>query len=252
MSRTSTHYDPYYSPSSPVGRVRAERTKYLLGFLGEPASPWDAAESLDPSRETVVAPAHEVEAARLLLDYYEAVRRDRRVQLAATLGSFFGVGGLLVLIGWMSGNALIALGGAGAGVFGAYGLLTGIITLPGKAGAAKGALKMSEYFRDRGVLDGYLITARSAEVIWEAAGLEARRRTLDYEVERLRSHPHLPEHRQDEILRLQGQEQELRRTIVDMLDPQTQTPAQPSRVSLGRLSPESTKMLWGDEDGETR
>lgn len=222
MTRTINHHDPYYSPASPVGRVRADRLKYLAP---QPAAgnAWERTETFDPSSGTVVDPAHELEGAQLLLDYYEAVRRDRHVYWLSVVAGPIGVGGLGVLIGWLASNVLFTVTGIGAGLFLAYALLTGSITLPGKAGAAKKALTMSLYFRDRSVLDGYLITTRSPAVIWEAIALEQRRRAVDYEAVSLSAHLHLTEHRQTEITQLQQQEQELRRRIVDMLDPRPDT-----------------------------
>lgn len=254
MSRTSNHHDPYYSPTSPVGRVRAERLTYIAP-QPTAGNGWERTEPFDPSNGTVVNPTHETEGAQLLLDYYEAVRFDRHVYWLSIAAGLFGLGGLGVLIGWLASNTLVTVTGIGAGVFIAYALLTGSITLPKKAGAAKKALTSSGYFRDRSVLDGYLITTHSSAVIWEAIDLEERRRAVDYEAVRLRAHLHLTEHRQAELLQLQQQEQELRRRIVDMLDQRPDTShlsdemrdAFYSRHQLGRLSPESTQTLWDDE-----
>lgn len=259
MSRTSKHHDPYYSPTSPVGRVRADRLKYLAPQPAA-ANAWDRTETFDPSSGTVVNPTHETEGAQLLLDYYEAVRRDRHIYWLSIVAGLFGLGGLGILIGWLASNPLVTVTGIGAGLLLAYALVTGSITLPGKAGAAKKALTSSGYFRDRSVLDGYLITTRSAAVIWEAIDLEERRRAVDYEAVRLRAHLHLTEHRQTEITQLQQQELELRQRIVVMLDqhPDTSHLSDEIRdnfgthVNFGRLSPESTQMIWGDEGGEQR
>jgi hypothetical protein len=259
MSRTSNHHDQYYSPTSPVGRVRAERVKYLLGLAERGPVAWDQTEKIDPTTATAVDPTHEIEASQLLLDYYQTVRRDRRIRQVAMLVSFFGIGGVSVLIGSMFNNALVALGGAAAGIIGVYGILAGIITLPGTAGAAKHVLKTSGYFRDLGLLGGYLITTRSAAALWEAAGLEEQRQSIDYEAVRLRSHPYLPDHRQAEITRLDAQEQALRQKIVDMLDPQTPSPSYfpgemsanfGALISLGRLAPDGVQTMWGSANGE--
>lgn len=259
MTRTSNHHDPYYSPSSPVGRVRAERLKYLAP---QPAAgnAWERTETFDPSNGTVVDPAHDAEGALLLLDYYEAVRRDRHIYWLSFAAALFGFGGLGVLIGWLTSDVMFTIIGIGGGLFIAYALLTRSITLPGKAGAAKEALTSSGHFRDRSLLDGYLITTHSSAVIWEAIDLEERRRAVDYEAVRLRAHLHLTERRQAEILQLQQQEQELRRRIVDMLDQRPDTSHLSdemrdnfgTRVGLGRLSTESTQTMWGDEGGEQR
>lgn len=258
MTRTSNHHDPYYSPTSPVGRVRAERLKYLAP---QPAAgnAWERTESFDPSNGTVVDPAHEPEGALLLLDYYEAVRRDRHVYWLSIVAGSFGFGGLGILIGSLTSDVMFTIIGIGIGLFIAYALLTGSITLPGKAGAAKEALMSSGYFRDRSVLDGYLITTHSPAVIWEAIGLEERRRAVDYEAVHLSAHLHLTEHRQTEITQLQQQEQELRRRIVDMLDhrPDTTHLSDEMRdnfgahITLGPLSPNSVQTIWG-EGGEQR
>lgn len=257
MSRNSNHYDPYYSPTSPVGLVRAERIKYLAGE-SRTRSSWDRTENFDPSSGTVVDPAHETEGAQLLLDYYEAVRHDRLVRQASIPAALFGIGGLSALIAWIFSNLLFGVAGVGIGAFIAYAILEGSVALPRRSHAAERALRSSGYFRDRSVLDGYLITTHNPAVIWEAIDLEERRRSVDYEAVRLSSHLHLPQHRQTEITQLQQQEHELRRQIVDMLDQRPDTAYLSdetrdnfgARVSFGRLSTESTQMMRGDEGGE--
>lgn len=261
MSRTSNHYDPYYSPASLVGQVRSDRVKYLLGFNDQPRNRWERTEQIDPSAATVVDLAHEADAAQLLLNYYEAVRRDRNVHRLSIVVAFFGVGGLGVLLGLLLNDFfIIALLIVGFGVYIAYSLLTESITLPGKAGAAKRALEESEYFRDLTVLNGYLITTHDPGVIWEAINLEKRRQMVDNETVRLRGHLHLPQHRKDEIAQMQPQEQDLRRQIVDMLDPQRPDTTHLSdemrdsfgvRLPLDSLSPDSVQTMWG-EGGEQR
>lgn len=260
MSRTSYHHDPYYSPTSTVGQLRADRLKYLLGSTDTDRNPWERAEKIDPTAETVVDPDHEDEGALLLLDYYEAVRRDRHVRQLSLVSAFLGIGGLGVLIAWLTSNYLIGAAGLCLAMFVGYMFLTGSITLPGKAGAAKEALESSGYFRDISMLDGYLITTPSPAAVWEAIDLEERRRAVDYEAVRLSAHTHLTEHRQTEITQLQQQEQELRRLIVDMLDPQRPDStnlsdetraAFHSRRPFAPLSTESTQMMWS-EGGEQR
>ena len=222
MNRTSNHYDPYYSPTSPVGRVRAARPKYL-GTDFRTREQWERTEGEDPSSRKVVDPAHEEEAAQLLRSYYEAVRRDRIIGKVSILASFFGLSGIGILCGWLFSNLMFTVTGIAFGVFIAYQILNGWNPFVEKAPAAKRELKASKYFRDRSVLDGYLITTHNQAVVWEAVGLEQRRRTVDLEAVRLGSHLHLPEHRKTEIADLQRQEQELRQRIVDMLDPEPDT-----------------------------
>ena len=255
----STHYDPYHSPTSPVGMVRADRPKYL-GYDYRSRSRWEATEEKDPSSDMVIDPAHETEAAQLLLAYYEAVRRDRIVCKASLPLAFFGIGGIGILLGWLLHNIMVGAVGAALGVFIAYLILNGGFPLPMKTGAARRALDRSGYFQDRSILDGYLITTHSQEVIWEAVDLERRRRAVDLLAVRLGSHLHLPEHRKIEITELQHQEQELRRQIVEILDPQRTDTAHlfdevrdnfGARFNFGRLSAESTRMMWG-EGGEQR
>lgn len=219
MSRTSNHYDPYYSATSPVGMVRAERPKYL-GTDYRSREQWERTEGEDPSSATVVDPAHQAEAAQLLLGYYEAVRRDRIIRQVSIPVALFGIGGIGYLLGWLLNNTLVTVTGLALGAFIAYTILNGWSPLPQKAPAAKRALESSNYFRDRSILDGYLITTHDQAVIWEAADLEQRRQVVDYEAERLGEHAHLSEHRKAEITDLQEEEQQLRRRIVDMLDPQ--------------------------------
>lgn len=211
------NYDPCYSPASPVGKVRALRVKYLLAFPDQPRR----AEQLDPSENTLVDPEHEYDGAQQLLDYYEAVRHDRRVRWVAIAIAFLGVGGVSVLVGWLTSSLLVCTGGVAVGIIVAYWIGNGDITLPVRAGAALSALKTSGYFRERDLLSGYLVTTQDPAVIWEATGLEQRRQYVDHEAARLRAHSYLPAHRETEIAALQAQEQELRRRIVDVLDPKS-------------------------------
>lgn len=213
-------YDPYYSPTSPVGLVRAERVKYLFGFSIPPRGQWEHAEQIDPSQDTLVDPQHEAEGAQQLLDYYEAVRHDRRVRRVAIAIAFLGIGGVSALVGWLLSNLMVGTFGVVVGICIAYWILVGEITLPGKAGAALSELKESGHFRERGLLSGYLVTTHDPAVTWEAAGLEQRRQHVENAATRLRGHSHLPAHREAEIAQLQNQGQELRRRLVDMLDPQ--------------------------------
>ncbi|PRB63336.1 MULTISPECIES: hypothetical protein [unclassified Microbacterium] len=171
MSHAISQYDEHYSPTCPVGMVRARRTSYLAPHPGA-GSAWERYEAADPSSGTVVDPAYEDKAAKLLLDYYEAVRRDRRIYRVALAASVFGLGGLGVLAGWLADNYLISVVGVMLGVITGWLLLTGSITLPEKAATAQRVLASSGLFRDRTVLAGYLITTRSSTAIWEATELE--------------------------------------------------------------------------------
>lgn len=232
MDRTpgpaTEHDDPYYSPTSPVGRVRAERPKYL-GTDFRTRERWEKTEGEDPSSHTVVDPAYEEEAAQLLRSYYEAVRRDRILGKVSILASFFGLSGIGFLCGWLFSNVIFTVTGIGFGVFIAYQILNGWNPFVEKAPAAKRELESSMHFRDRSVLN-YLITTHDHAVIWEAIDLEKRRQMVDNGAVRLGAHPHLSEHRKAELTELQEQEQQLRRRIVDMLDPPLpDTPGQQRR-----------------------
>lgn len=250
MSRTNPHHDPYYPPTSSVGMVRAERPKYL-GVDARSRFHWAETESRDPSSATMVDPDHEAEGAQLLLDYYEAVRFDRALWQASVSVAFFGFGSLGVLCGWLFSNYTFTLIGIAVGIVTAYAFLTGFFTLSERARDAMRAFHASEYFRDRRPLDGYLITTPDQREVWEALGLEWCRAAIDDAAGRLRAHLHLSEHRNAEIIQLQQQEQELRRRIVDMLDPQRPDTTHHlsdelraafySRHQLRRLSPEGGK-----------
>lgn len=213
------HNDEYYSPTSLIGLVRAERVKYLVGFLDERRRAWELTEKIDPSQNTVVEPGHEAEGAQQLLEYYEAVRRDRRLRLVITAGSFLGIGGLSVLVAWLSSNLLFGVAGVAIGMGVSYWIWIGTIAVPATAGAALSAFETSGYFRDRSPLSGYLVTTSDRHVIWKALDLEQCRRSVDDVGTRLRAHVHLSAQRELEITKLQEQERELRQQIVDMLDP---------------------------------
>lgn len=258
MSRTRDHYDEYYSPTSPVGKVRAERAKYLIGVSDTQRYAWERAEDLDPSNGTVVDPAHEDEGAQLLLAYYEAVLRDRHLRVVMVIAFLGGGGGIGILLGWLASSPVITLSGICLATFFSYLTLTGQLTIRSKARATKIAFKSSGYFRDRTILDAYLITTQSAAAVWEATDLEQRRRAADHEANHLRGHLLLTHHREADLAQLQNREQELRRRIVDMLDPQRsddlylsdEHAAFAARNGLGSLTPEGGTQTIGSDKGD--
>lgn len=132
MSRISDHYDEYYSPTSPVGKMRAERAKYLIGVSDSQRYAWERAEDLDPSNGTIVDPAHEAEGAQLLLDYYEAVRRDRFRRVVMVIAFLGGGGGIGVLLGWLASAPMITFSGICLAAFLSYLTLTGQLTIRSK------------------------------------------------------------------------------------------------------------------------
>lgn len=230
--RRREHHDAYYSPTSLVGSVRADRVRYLRGFNDEPQWNWMAGR--DPSENTVADPDHEAEAAQLLFEYYRTVRRDRLVRRLLAVLAFVGFAVPSILLGSLTGNQLIGPIGAAIGLYFAVGIACREFRTPSAAGAAAHALEASGYFRDRSPLSEYRITTADQGAMWQALDLERQRAALEDEVDRRRTFLHLSVKCGRDIVEMKGQERELRRRIIELLDPKPS--AQEQATSLGYCS----------------